>query len=116
MPLTCEGHPDLPSGRPRVSGSFLGLDAEYLRPVAGSSWFVAPRIRLRSQTQRFSVAGDPIASYQTQRARAGEDVGVILGATSELRVGYDIGLLDAHVQVGAPVLRLQGVALGRPFW
>ena len=94
-------------------GSNLGLDAEYLRPVAGSSWFVAPRIRLRSRTQRFSVAGDPIARYQTQRAGAGGDVGVTLGATSELRFGYDIGLLDAHVQVGAPVLpRLQGVEQG----
>ena len=94
-------------------GSDLGLDAEYLRPVAGSSWFVAPRIGLRSRTQRFSVAGDPIASYRTQRARAGGDVGVTLGATSELRVGYDIGLLDAHVQVGVPVLpRLQGIEQG----
>ncbi len=94
-------------------GSNLGLGAEYLRPVAGSSWFVAPRISLRSRTQRFSVGGDAIASYQTQRARAGGGFGVTLGATSELQIGYDIGLLDAHVQVGAPVLpRLQGVEQG----
>ena len=90
-------------------GSDLALEAEYLRPVAGSSWFMAPRIKLGHRTQPLSLDGDLVASYTTQRAQAGGDLGVTLGATSELRIGYDIGVLDARVQVGAPVLpRLKG--------
>ncbi|MDP7477900.1 MAG: patatin-like phospholipase family protein [Vicinamibacterales bacterium] len=85
-------------------GSDLGLEAEYLRPIAGSSLFVAPRIGLRSRTQQFALESDPIASFRTQRAQAGGDLGVTLGATSELRVGYDIGVVDARVRVGTPVL------------
>jgi NTE family protein len=85
-------------------GSDLGLEAEYLRPVAGTRVFVAPRIKLRSRTQQFSRASDPIASFRTQRAQAGGDVGLTLGSASELRIGYDIGVLDARVRVGAPVL------------
>ena len=90
-------------------GSDLALEAEYLRPVVGSPWFVAPRIGFRHRTQPLSIDGDLVARYQTQRAQAGGDLGVTLGATSELRIGYDIGVLDARVQVGPPALpRLQG--------
>jgi len=85
-------------------GSDLRFEAEYLRPLAGSSWFVAPRISLRSRTQRFRIASDPIASFRTQRARAGVDLGVTLGPSSEVRIGYDVGVLDAGVRVGQPVL------------
>ena len=85
-------------------GSDLRFEAEYLRPLAGSSWFVAPRSSLRSRTQRFRIASDPIASFRTQRARAGVDLGVTLGPSSEVRIGYDVGVLDAGVRVGQPVL------------
>ncbi len=84
-------------------GSDLRFGTEYRRPL-GAGWFVAPRLQLRSRTERFTVDGDPIASFRTQRAVAGGDLGVTIGSVSELRVGYEVGVVDAQVRVGAPVL------------
>ena len=103
------GAPDAEARLDLALGSDLVLEAEYLRPVAGSPLFMAPRVSLRRFTQRFSVEGDPIASYRTGRAQAGGDIGIAFGPLSELRIGYDIGVLHTDVLVGAPELgRLEG--------
>ncbi len=79
-------------------GTDLGAAAEYFLPLARSHWFVAPRLSLHRATKPFGVDGDPSAHYRVQRARMGLDVGVTLGATGELRVGYAAGSIDADAR------------------
>ena len=90
-------------------GTDLGVEAEYLVRLARLPWFVAPRLALRRVTRPFALGRDSFANYRTRRALVGADVGVTLGTTSEVRVGYSVGSLDAQGRpVGAPVPRLHG--------
>lgn len=90
----------------------LGSDPEarldYYLPRGGSPWFVAPRLELQNERQRYSLAGNTIASYRVRRELAGIDLGRTFGATGELRMGYEMAGFQARVRVGDPVLREYG--------
>ena len=91
-------------------GTDVGVQAEYLLPLARSPWFIAPSVALQRATRPFGGGQDPPASYRIQRARVGLDLGVTLGTRSQLRVGYRAGSLDAKGRrvTTSPLPRLQG--------
>ena len=91
-------------------GTDVGVQAEYLLPLARSPWFIAPSVALQRATRPFGGGQDPPASYRIQRARVGLDLGVTLGTRSQLRVGYRAGSRDAKGRrvTTSPLPRLQG--------
>ena len=99
-------------------GTDVGVQAEYLLPLARSPWFIAPSVALQRATRSFGGGQDPLASYRIQRARAGLDLGVTLGTRSELRVGYRAGSLDAKGRrvTTSPLPRLQGGGIDVGAW
>ena len=84
-------------------GQILARRLTTIGPWASRACSVAPRVELRSRRQRVSVEGDLTAGYRTWQALAGLDMGMAFGPRSELRVGYEAGVLDARVRGGAPL-------------
>jgi NTE family protein len=89
----------------RIDGT-LGSDPaaaiELYRPLGSTPLFVAPYAGVGSETLNF-IAGDAvIARYTHRRARAGLNIGVNLGAVSDLRVGAFVGHTTASIEIGDP--------------
>jgi NTE family protein len=85
-------------------GSQILFGAEYYKMLGKSRFFVAPRGEyLRSKSGVFNDK-DQIAEYQIEQAYGAVDLGYNFNTRSELRTGYEIGNLDAHVRIGNPVL------------
>ena len=70
--------------------------------VAGSSWFVAPRLELRKENFNAFVMQDEVAKLRITEREAGIDVGRQLGYSSELRFGVFRGSGESEVKIGDP--------------
>lgn len=81
-------------------GSRYGYDVEYLRPVAGSRWFVAPRLYTQRRTQQLYEGATRVAQYRINRQGLGVDIGYSGGERSDLRLGVETGDLNASVRIG----------------
>ena len=84
---------------------FLPLGRSRRFGLLGSArMFVAPRVSASRAQRNAFVDGQLVAEYVMQRTGAGLDVGFTSGRRSEVRVGYDIASVRAHVRVGPPLL------------
>lgn len=84
-------------------GNTYGLTSELYRPLNGlSKWFVAPHISVSNTGFKFYSQTDPIALYRFHQENGGVDLGYGFDRFSELRVGYQIGYSDAHLDLGTP--------------
>jgi NTE family protein len=105
------------------SGSELRLDGtigsnpsaavELYRPLGQTPLFVAPYADVGTVTFNFIDDDAVIARYGQTRARVGMNVGVNLGARSDVRVGAHVGRTTASIEVGDPGFpELQGKETG----
>jgi NTE family protein len=82
-------------------GGTYRLSTELYRPFnALSKWFIAPHVSVSNTGFKFYSQTDPIALYRFHQEIGGVDVGYGFSRFSELRVGYQIGYTDAHVNLG----------------
>jgi NTE family protein len=89
----------------RVDGT-IGSDPsaafEWYRPLGSSPLFVAPYAGAGRATFNFVEGDAVIARYQQTVSRIGVNVGVNLGARSDVRLGTYIGRTTASIEVGNP--------------
>jgi len=84
-------------------GNVYGIGAELYKKFSESSrWFFAPRASASSSASWIYSNGDPKADYRMVRAGVGMDLGYALSRFSEVRAGYEIGHLNAHLRLGTP--------------
>jgi NTE family protein len=83
-------------------GSDPGVAAELYRPIGPTPLFLAPYAGVGKMTFNFIEGDAVIARYSTTVTRAGLNVGVNLGARSDLRVGAYVGRTSASIDVGDP--------------
>ena len=83
-------------------GSDPTLATELYRPIGRTPLFVAPYAGIGRRT--FNVINDDavIARYRQNISRVGLNVGVNLGAQSDVRVGAYVGRTTASIAVGNP--------------
>lgn len=96
------------------SGSELRVDAtlgsnpaaavELYRPIGPTPFFVAPYAGAGTATYDLVSDDAVVARYGLRQARAGVNLGVNLGARSDVRAGVYLGRLDTGLQVGDPGL------------
>jgi NTE family protein len=72
---------------------------EYFYPLGSNGIFVAPRAAYRRENFNVFEGDENIAEYQNDRYGAGFDLGYV-NRLSELRVGYEVGRIDATVRTG----------------
>ncbi len=87
-----------------IIGSRSLFGVEYYRPIGREGFFVAPRAFYSSNRTGLYNDGNREAEYQIKRAAAAFDVGYIFGRRSQIRVGYEIGRIDANVDTGSSTL------------
>ena len=86
-------------------GSTWGLATEYYKPLAATSnWFIAPRVSAISSPLDLYDRGTRLAEYRIRQVGGGLDLGYAIDRFSEIRLGYDLGYLDASLRIGDPVL------------
>ena len=84
-------------------GNTYGIGVEFYKRFSQTSkWFFAPHVSASNAAERIYSNGDPTAQYRLGQAAFSFDVGYALSRFSELRVGYEIGYLDAHLKLGTP--------------
>ena len=84
-------------------GNTYGAATELYRPFAAmSKWFVAPHADASSTAFKVFLKNDPQADYRLYRAHIGADVGYGFSRFTEVRAGYEVGYLDAHLRLGKP--------------
>jgi len=84
-------------------GNVYGIESELYKKLSRTSrWFIAPRVAASSSAQWIYGNGDPKADYRVKRAAGGMDIGYALNRFSEVRAGYEIGYLSAHLKLGTP--------------
>jgi len=83
-------------------GSDPTLGLELYRPIGQTPLFVAPYAGVAGVTFNLNDADAVIARYRQVVARAGLNVGVNLGARSDVRVGAYVGHSSASIRVGNP--------------
>ena len=87
-----------------IVGSRTMIGLEFYRPVGHEGFFIAPRAYYSSYQTGVYVDGHREAEYGVRRGAGALDVGYIFGPRSQLRVGYEIGGIDAKVQTGSSTL------------
>src|SRR5205085_8420391 len=89
----------------RVDGT-LGSDprvaAELYRPIGSSPLFIAPYAGIGAETFNLIEDDAGIARYRQNVSRLGLNLGVNLGARSDLRLGAYVGHTSASIEVGDP--------------
>ena len=84
-------------------GNTYGIATELYKPFSQTSrWFFAPRVTASNSGEWIYSSNNPQADYRIGRAGGGVDIGYALNRFSELRVGYEIGYLDASLKLGTP--------------
>jgi NTE family protein len=83
-----------------VVGSNTLFGLEYFWPFGRAGAFIAPRALFTSDRSSLYRGEDRTAQYLVNHARTALDAGYIFGKSAELRVGYEIGSLDANVDIG----------------
>jgi NTE family protein len=88
-----------------VAGTRQEASLELYRRIFGSRLFLAPRgYWKRTSLNGYDDDGEIVADYTEKVAGGGLDLGLDLGAISELRVGYDVADFRARLRVGEPSL------------
>jgi NTE family protein len=85
-------------------GSNPSLGMEWYQPLGKSPLFFAPYAGILGATYNSVQEDTVVARYGQTLMRGGLNLGVNLGAFSDIRVGAYIGRLDANVEVGDPGL------------
>jgi NTE family protein len=87
-----------------AAGSDPAFGVELYRPIGSTPFFVAPYAGLDRMTFNFvDTDGDAVvARYRRTRTRLGLNVGVNLGARSDVRAGAYVGRTTASITVGDP--------------
>jgi NTE family protein len=85
-------------------GSDPGIGAELYKPIGTSPLFVAPYAGVYNRTFNITQDNAVVAKYGQTSSRVGVNLGVNLGASSDLRVGAYVGELTAEIEVGNPGL------------
>jgi NTE family protein len=89
----------------RIDGA-LGSDpsaaVELYRPIGPTALFVAPYAGVRKLTFNLIQDDAVIARYRQTESRVGANLGVNLGARSDLRLGAYVGRSTASITVGDP--------------
>ena len=84
-----------------IFGSTYGIDSELYRPFSpASKWFFAPHASARNTNFKIYRKSDPLAEYRFTSAYVGGDMGYGFSRFSEIRLGYDVGTLDARLRLG----------------
>jgi NTE family protein len=84
-------------------GNTYGIDTEFYKRFSQiSPWFFAPRVSASDATQWIYSYGNPKADYRIGKAAFGVDIGYAVSRFSEVRVGYEVGYLDASLKLGTP--------------
>ena len=82
-------------------GNTYGISSELYKPFTGSSkWFVAPHVSASDTQFKVYQRSDPLVIYGRRDASIGADVGYGINRFSEVRVGYEVGNLEARVRLG----------------
>ncbi len=90
-----------------IFGSTYGIDSELYRPFTpASKWFFAPHASARNTNFKIYRKSDPLAEYRFTSAYLGGDIGYGFSRFSEIRLGYDVGTLDAGLRLGTAGIRL----------
>jgi NTE family protein len=85
-------------------GSNLLIGEEFYVRLGRAPLFVAPRAAA-SQYRRNRYANNlQTAQYRVSQIGAGADIGAAIGRLAEVRLGVDIARLEAHREIGDPVL------------
>jgi NTE family protein len=85
-------------------GNTYGLASELYKPfTATSKWFLSPRAAASDTTLRLYAKSSPQAEYRLANAEIGADVGYGSNRFNEVRLGYQVGYLNANLRLGAPV-------------
>lgn len=85
-------------------GSAPGASVELYQPLGSSALFVAPYAQWSTGSSNFTEDDAVVARYRQRSLRTGLNVGVNLGARSDVRTGIYFGRQDATVTVGNPAL------------
>ena len=83
-------------------GSDASLAAELYRPIASTPLFIAPYAGVATATFDLIEEDAVIARYRQTIPRIGLNVGVNLGARSDLRLGAYVGRSSASIETGDP--------------
>jgi NTE family protein len=84
-------------------GNTYGLASELYRPLSPESkWFIAPHANASDRALKIFQKGNPLADYRLDQGNIGADVGYGFSRFSELRIGYEVGYLDARLKLGTP--------------
>ena len=84
-------------------GNTYGVASELYRPFTASSrWFVAPHADASDSAFDLYRKSDPLADYRVSRAGIGADLGYGFGRFAEVRLGYEVGYLNARLRLGTP--------------
>lgn len=91
----------------RVDGT-LGSDpsvgGEWYRPIGPTPLFIAPYAAIGKTKENFFAQDTVIARYGVVTSRLGMNLGVNLGARSDVRLGAYVGRTSAGIEVGNPDL------------
>jgi NTE family protein len=85
-------------------GSNPSLGMEWYQPFKKSAFFFAPYAGIQKTKYNFIEDDAVVARYDQTFMKGGVNLGVNLGAFSDLRVGAYVGRLDATIAVGDPGL------------
>lgn len=83
-------------------GSDPAVGAELYRPIGPTPLFVAPYAAVGKRTFNVIDEDAVIARYDQTVSRAGLNIGVNLGARSDVRAGAYVGRSSASIEVGDP--------------
>jgi NTE family protein len=83
-------------------GSDPSFAAELYRPIGSTPFFVAPYGVVGRRTFDFIVDDAIVARYRQTLSRAGLNLGVNVGARSDVRLGAFVGRSTATIEVGDP--------------
>jgi NTE family protein len=83
-------------------GSDPSIGAELYRPIGPTPFFVAPYGAIGRRTLDFIVDNQVIARYRESGSRVGVNLGINLGARSDLRIGSYVGEANASILIGDP--------------
>jgi NTE family protein len=82
-------------------GNTYGLSTELYKPLTSfSNFFVAPHVSENYTQFKIYRRSDPLVIYGLNIVSSGADLGYGFNRFSEIRVGYEVGALDARLRLG----------------
>jgi NTE family protein len=94
-------------------GNTYGVASELYRPLTATSrWFVAPHGSASDTNFKIYRKNDPLGIYRLGRAAIGVDLGYGFSRFTEVRVGYEVGYIDAKLRLGKPEFASTGGRTG----